>query len=245
MTDPASGTPSAPIRLLTVDAHPLVRWALAELCHRERDLLPVADAADAAGALSLAEALAPDVVTIDTGLPDGTAWGLVRDLRARRPRIGLVVLCSGRDDDEAMLCALDCGASAFLSTAAPVTEVVAAIRHAAAAATSFSAAGLAQALRRRRDVEPALQLSPRELEVLALLRDGRSVPQVAGQLYISLSTAKTYVARVYEKLGAANRAQALMAAVRLGVLDAGAAQAAVQVAAAPGGGVPTALRAAG
>lgn len=216
--------PVAPIRLLTVDAHPLVRWALAHLCAAEPGLVPVADAADARTALTLAFAHEPDVVTIDSSLPGGSAWQLCRDLRARRPDLGIVVLC-GDDgcDDEAMFRALDSGASAFLSTAAPVTEVVAAIRHAAVAATSFSAAGLAQALRRRQEAPPQQLLSPREVQVLGLLRDGRSVPQVAGELFISLSTAKTYVARLYEKLGAGNRAQALMAAVRLGLLDAGPA----------------------
>jgi DNA-binding NarL/FixJ family response regulator len=62
-------------------------------------------------------------------------------------------------------------------------------------------------------------LSARELEVLTLLRDGKSVPQVARALYVSLSTAKTYVARLYDKLGARNRAQALMTAVGLGLFD--------------------------
>jgi DNA-binding NarL/FixJ family response regulator len=62
-----------------------------------------------------------------------------------------------------------------------------------------------------------MALSPREREVLRLLRDGKSVPEVAATIYVSLSTAKTYVARIYQKLGAANRAQALMTAVELGL----------------------------
>jgi DNA-binding NarL/FixJ family response regulator len=67
-------------------------------------------------------------------------------------------------------------------------------------------------------------LSPREREILFLLRDGLSVPTIAERLFVSLSTAKTYVARLYEKLGARNRAQALMAAVRDGLFDDGAHQ---------------------
>jgi DNA-binding NarL/FixJ family response regulator len=96
---------------------------------------------------------------------------------------------------------------------------VSAIRHAAAASSSFSAAGLAQALRRRRETSERTVLSTREMQALVLLRDGKSVPEVAAELYVSLSTAKTYVARLYEKLGANNRAQALMTAVKMGLFD--------------------------
>ena len=115
--------------------------------------------------------------------------------------------------------ALDSGASAYLAKTASVREVVGAIRHAADAASSFSASGLAQAMRRRRETNDRLALSPRERQVLSLLREGRSVPAVAAEIYVSLSTAKTYVARLYEKLGANNRAQALMTAVELGLFE--------------------------
>jgi DNA-binding NarL/FixJ family response regulator len=97
--------------------------------------------------------------------------------------------------------------------------VVASIRSAALAPSSFSAAGLAAALRRRRETSERMALSPRESQILFLLRDGLSVPEIAAQLYVSLSTAKTYVTRLYDKLGARNRAQALMTAVRLGLFD--------------------------
>jgi DNA-binding NarL/FixJ family response regulator len=99
-----------------------------------------------------------------------------------------------------------------------VQEVLSAIRHAAVAASSFTASGLGSALARRQVTHERLALSQRELEVLHLLRDGLSIPAIAARLYVSPSTAKTYAARLYDKLGAANRAQALMAAVRHGML---------------------------
>ena len=96
----------------------------------------------------------------------------------------------------------------------------AAVRHAAVAASSFSAAGLAAALRRQRQAAATTtDLSAREREVLDLLVSGASVPSIAARLHISPSTAKTYVARVYDKLGARNRAEAVMAAVRLGLVS--------------------------
>jgi DNA-binding NarL/FixJ family response regulator len=96
--------------------------------------------------------------------------------------------------------------------------VVAAVRLAAVAAASVTAAGLAAALRRQRDAAaPASTLSERERQVLQLLVAGQSVPSLAGSLHISSSTAKTYVARLYEKLGVRNRAEAVLAAVYLGL----------------------------
>jgi DNA-binding NarL/FixJ family response regulator len=82
---------------------------------------------------------------------------------------------------------------------------------------SFTAANLADAMRRR--MEPrGPQLSPREREVLALLAEGLGVAAIARKLYVSESTAKTHISKIYEKLGAANRAQAIMTAVRTGLL---------------------------
>jgi DNA-binding NarL/FixJ family response regulator len=83
----------------------------------------------------------------------------------------------------------------------------------------FAAAGLAAALRRRNDTHTT-RLTPRESEVLVLLKDGLSVGQVARRLYMSESTVKTHIAKIYDKLGATNRAQALMAAIRQGLVAA-------------------------
>ena len=97
--------------------------------------------------------------------------------------------------------------------------MISAIRHAAVAANSFTASGLAVAIARRRAAQERLALSPREAQVLRLLRDGLSIPAISMAMFISQSTTKTYVARLYEKLGAANRSQALMKAVRHGLID--------------------------
>jgi DNA-binding NarL/FixJ family response regulator len=205
------------IRLLIVDAHPLVRWALTHIADATPDLKTIGEAESAAEAMNMVFGLSPDVVTIDCSLPDGRGWQLADELREKYPTLGIVILTANESDDM-LFRALHSGASAYVSKEAPVQEVIGAIRHAAVAASSFSASGLAQALRRERHSE-RLTLSRREHQVLLLLRDGHSVPQVAATLFVSLSTAKTYVARVYEKLGASNRAQALMTAVKLGLFE--------------------------
>jgi DNA-binding NarL/FixJ family response regulator len=206
------------VRLLVVDPHPLVRWALNQISASRRDLALVGEAATSDEAIALAFAVKPDVVTIDDSLAGDDSWQLAAHLRATYPDLGIVIL-SADGSDQKLFRALDVGASAFVAKSAPIQDVVAAIRGAAVAPSSFAAAGLAVALRRRRESSERMALSPREREILFLLHDGLSVPEIAAQLYVSLSTAKTYVARLYDKLGARNRAQALMTAVRLGLFE--------------------------
>jgi DNA-binding NarL/FixJ family response regulator len=207
-----------PVRVLVVDAHPVTRCGLVRLADEQPDLRTVGEAGSVAETLLMAAELRPDVITIDTSLPDGSGLKLARELRDRYADVGIVILTSSGEDD-VLFRALDSGASAFVSKSAVVTEVLGAIRHSAVAATSFSATGLAQALRRRRETHDRLALSARERQVLQLLLVGHSVPEIAAKLYLSISTTKTYVARLYDKLGANNRAQALMAAVRLGLVE--------------------------
>jgi DNA-binding NarL/FixJ family response regulator len=207
------------IRLAIVDAHTLTRCGLRELACRQagEDIEVVAEAGSEAEARRVIATARPDVVTLDAALPDGDGLRLARELRAQRADLGIVILAC-RTSDQQMLRALEVGASAYVAKTAPAEEAFAAIRHAAVAAASFTASGLAQALARRQAAKGQLILSRRETEVLHLLRDGLSVPAIAGTMFLSLSTTKTYVARLYSKLGAANRAQALMAAVRHGLL---------------------------
>jgi DNA-binding NarL/FixJ family response regulator len=206
-----------PIRTVVVDAHTLTRYGLSVLVAQHPDIEIVAETGSAADAPSLIAAAAPDVVTIDIGLPDGDGLQLSRELRDRYATLGIVVLTSSGQDD-VLFRALDTGASAFVLKTAPVAEVLGAIRHASVAATSFTATGLLGALSRRRATDSRYPLSPREREVLVYLMDGFSTPAIARALYVSQSTAKTYVARLYDKLGANNRAQALMTALRHGLI---------------------------
>jgi DNA-binding NarL/FixJ family response regulator len=218
---PVAGMPVKAIRLLIVAEHPLVRCALSHIAGEAPDVWLVGEASAGSTAVSVAAGSDPDVAIIDGSLARGDGWRLARELRDRHPRLGIVMITPDGSDD-ALFRALESGASAFLSDSASVPEILSAIRHCAVAPLSFSAAGMAQALRRRDDGTVArrhVSLSERERQVLGLLREGRTVPQVAGELYVSLSTAKTYVARLYEKLGASNRAQALMRAVALGLFE--------------------------
>jgi DNA-binding NarL/FixJ family response regulator len=206
------------IRLAIIDGHTLTRYGLRQIAAQQSDLIVVGECGTAAEAGEMIAQHRPDVVTMDATLPDGDGMRLARDLRDRYADLGIVMLTS-RGEDDVLFRAMETGASAFVAKTAPVEEVVTAIRHAAVAASSFTASGLAIAITRRRTLRERLALSPRESEVLHLLRDGLSVPAIAATMYISPSTAKTYVARLYDKLGAANRAQALMTAMRHGLIS--------------------------
>ncbi len=208
-----------PTSVMLVDDHELIRHGLAGAFGRDEGFNVVGQSGSIGDAQALAEATTPDVAVIDLQLPDGSGLDLVRVLRKSRPEMGLVVLTMYAGDEQ-IFAAMDAGASAFVGKDAPSTEVIAAARHAAVAPLTFTCAGLPEAMMRRMSSSTP-RLSDRERQVLDLLADGLGVAAISGQLYISESTAKTHIAKVYEKLGAANRAQALVAAMRLGLIDVG------------------------
>jgi len=222
------------IKVVVIDGHTLTRYGLIRLVTADEDIVIVGECGLASEAPELIASSCPDVVVMDVALPDGDGFRLARELRDRHAELGIVVLTAQAEDD-VLFRALETGVSAFVGKTAPTGEVLGAIRHAAVAAASFTATGLALALARRgqfaacppvgRPVQVSAPpvassaLSPREREVLSLLAAGRSVPVIATTMFVSLSTAKTYVSRLYEKLGAANRASAIMTAMRMGLIE--------------------------
>jgi DNA-binding NarL/FixJ family response regulator len=211
---PADAT--GPARLVLVDDHELIRAGLAGAFSRAGGFEVVGQAGSVAEALEVARATTPDVVVTDLRLPDGSGLDVVRTLRSERPDLALVVLTMDAGDDR-LFAAMDAGASGFVGKHMPSEDVITAARHALVAPTTFTASGLVEAMLRRRNA-PGPRLTEREAEVLALLAEGLGVAQIAQSLYVAESTAKAHISKIYEKLGAANRAQALMAALRLGLL---------------------------
>ena len=176
------------ISVLLVDDHELIRQGLRRAFERDGDFEVAGEAGTLSDARRLLTLMAPDVV--------------------------ILTMYAG---DDQLFEALEAGASAFVPKNAPSEDVVAAARHAASSPRSFTANDLNEAMKRR--LSPSgPQLSPREREVLGLLADGLGVAQISRQLYISESTTKTHISKLYEKLGAGNRAQALMTALKLGLL---------------------------
>jgi DNA-binding NarL/FixJ family response regulator len=204
------------ITVLLVDDHDLIRDGLTAVFSVEPDMEVVGTAATVAEAVELYDEHHPQVVVTDLQLQDGTGLDVIRHVRADSADVGLVVLTM-HSGDEQIFASLEAGASAFVGKDAPSPEVVKAARNAAISPATFTSAGLVEAVVRRTSAATT-RLSDRELEVLRHLADGSSTAEIATRLYLSESTVKSHVQKVYQKLGAANRAQALVTAMRIGLL---------------------------
>ncbi len=204
--------------VLLIDDHELIRQGLARAFERDADMRVVGQAGSVDEGISAWRELQPDVVVTDLQMPGGSGLDVVRAIRATSDATGVVVLTMHAGDDR-IFAAMEAGASAFVGKDTRATEVVSAAKHAAVAPRTFLCAGLSQAVMRRATSPAPPKLSGREAEVLALLADGLGTGEIAGSLYMSESTAKTHITHIYQKLGAANRAQALVTAMRLGLLE--------------------------
>ncbi|GAB3858672.1 response regulator transcription factor [Nocardioides maradonensis] len=205
------------IKVLLIDDHELIRNGLGAVIDLEPDMDVVGTAATVAEGLAAFDRLRPDVVVTDLQLQDGTGLDIVRTLRKKSDQIGLVVLTM-HSGDEQIFAAMQAGASGFVGKDAPSTEVIKAARHASVSPKAFVCAGLVGAMMRRASGE-STALTEREHDVLLLLADGLNAAQIGAKLYLSESTTKSHIARIYQKLGAVNRAQALVTAMRIGLLS--------------------------
>ncbi|OLE22686.1 MAG: hypothetical protein AUG44_24330 [Actinobacteria bacterium 13_1_20CM_3_71_11] len=204
---------SAPIRVVAVDDHELARLGIAWLAGHGTGLELVGTAGNARQARGLVERTRPGVVTVGTVLPDLTGLDLAGELRQRYPELGLILILP-EPDGALVAAAADRGLSGAVALTASAATVTALIRSAATEPRTFRAPG--EFLRAPGQSGP--RLSPRERQVLALLVEGRTQAEIAEQLKISPATAKTHVARLYAKLQARNRSQALLATAREGLL---------------------------
>ena len=215
---PHQGPSGAPLRVVIVDDHHVMIDTLTTFLETVDDggrpISVVGKAGSLREAVQVLGTTQAHVVMIDVGLPDGSGINLVRQIRSKSAGMGLVVITM-YDDDATLFAAMDAGASALVLKSSDAQSVLAAVRHSVQSPGAFHATGLDEALRRR-DSLP--KLSQRELEVLSLVADGQTVAGVANNLYMSQSTVKTHLGKVYAKLGAHNRASAVMSAINLGLI---------------------------
>lgn len=204
------------IRVALVDDHQLLRRGLRATLVEEYAMEVVAEAATLADAEATLRDTDADVVVVDVHLPDGSGLDLVRRLRENQPALGIVVLTMS-SVEASLLQSLDAGASAFVRKDAPSEELVAAVGHAASTPTRFSATGLAAALAARSG-DSAPRLTTRERQILDLLSEGLTAAAIGRRLFIGEATVKTHLGALYEKLEVHSRSQALMTALRLGLI---------------------------
>ncbi len=204
------------LKVLLVDDHPVVREGLRGMLAGEPDLEVVGEAADGEEAVRVAAALKPDVVLMDLRMPGIDGAEATRRIAALDPAPAVLVLTT-YDTDHDILRAVEAGATGYLLKDTPRADLVQALRAAASGATVLAPLVAAKLLGRSR--APAnLDLTSRELEVLALVADGRTNSEVGQALFIGEATVKTHLLHAFAKLEVDDRTAAVTTAIARGLL---------------------------
>jgi len=210
------------IRLMLADDHRMLREGLRRsMIDQGFDV--VGEARDGDEAIRLADELHPEVILMDVTMPEVDGVEATRQIRASHPDIKIVMLTM-HADQEVLTSAIRAGASGYLVKDCSTEEIASAVRMAVSGETALSpqlAASMLDEVRRldRPNADEERIVTRREEEVLQLIADGCSTPEVAEKLYISQKTVKNHLASIYQKLDARDRTQAVLQAVRMGIVS--------------------------
>lgn len=214
------------IRVLVVDDQAIVRDGLVTVLSLVPDLQVTGAAADGAEAIAAVDRDAPDVVLMDLRMPGTDGPTATARIVADHPQVAVLVLTTYADD-ESIVTALRAGARGYLTKDAGRTEIATAIRAVASGQSTFDATVGARLVAQlagggataSAPAAPALRerfpdLTPREADVLEHIAAGRTNPQIAAELFLTVPTVKSYVNQVFAKLGVATRAEAVARVLR-------------------------------
>ncbi len=208
---------AAPVRVVIVDDHPVVREGLRAVLSATDDLVVVGECGRGEEALRLAIDLTPDVVLMDLRLPGLDGIEATAGIVAAGASSVLVVTAHHSDAD--VVRALAAGATGYVLKDAPRDELVRAVRGAARGESVLAAAAATMLVTRMRGpTVPAL--TRRELDVLRCVARGLSNPEIGRELFIGEATVKSHVTRIFDKLGVKDRTAAVTAAIARGILPA-------------------------
>jgi two-component system, NarL family, response regulator LiaR len=210
----------SPVRILIVEDDPVMQLGLSELFEDQPQFEIVALVGDGYAAIAQALSLKPHLIIMDIGLPKLDGIMATQQIKAAQPEVRILMLTSHTDEPE-MIAALASGADAYCVKGTNLDQLLLAIACLQEGATYLDPQIARQLLDRMQPASPKQnigQLSSRELEVLKLLVDGKSNPEIAEILLISLSTAKAHVRNIMSKLAADDRVQAAVIALRSGLV---------------------------
>jgi DNA-binding NarL/FixJ family response regulator len=215
------------IRVMILDDHDTFREPLAFMLEREPDLTVVARPRSLSEAREIVgdDGFEVDVALVDLNLPDGSGADLIKQLRDSRPRATALVLSATADQGH-LATAIEAGAAGVMHKSAPMGDLVEAVHRLASGDQLLSQEEVIEALRfltreRESHREARLasdRLTPREREVLQALAEGSSDREIAQRLHVGEGTVHSHVTNILSKLGVSSRLQALVFAVRHGVV---------------------------
>jgi DNA-binding NarL/FixJ family response regulator len=205
------------VRIFIVDDHPLVREWLEQLLRGEPGFEITGQAEDAVTAMAAMRPAPPDIAIVDLSLRTGTGLDLIKDLRAQLPTVQVIVL-SMHEELAQVERALRAGAAGYVMKRESTTRIVEAIRTVRSGnvyANPEVLARLAERMVGRRQTAGSVDaLSDRELEVFRRMGEGHATKRIATDLGVSMKTVQEYQARIKDKLGLADAAELMRAAVR-------------------------------
>lgn len=221
MGEPAEA--AAPVRVLLVDDHEVVRRGTRELLGRADGIEVVGEAQDGREAVALAARLRPDVILMDVAMPGVNGIEATREIKRGLPGVAVLAL-SAYDDDPYVFALLEAGAAGYLLKnvrGAQLVEAVRAVRQGESILDpTISARVMRRVAGRLAAPEDAVErLTPRELEVLRVAARGLSNKEIAARLTISTRTVQVHLANVFAKLRVGSRTEAVMHAVRRGLIS--------------------------
>ena len=206
------------IRLLVADDHPMLREGLVAVLSTQPDFDIIGEAADGAEVVRLAEALRPDVILLDLEMPGVDGVAALEGLRDAGSEARAIVF-TAYDTDERILRSLRAGARGYLLKGASRQEIFDAVRTVHAGGSLLEPGVTTRLLDHVRDGgEQTEALTPRELEVLALISEGLHNSEIAGRLFVTERTVKFHVSSILAKLGADNRTEAVALAAKRGLI---------------------------
>jgi NarL family two-component system response regulator LiaR len=207
------------IKVLLVDDHEMVRMGLAAYLSTEPNIEVVGEASNGEEGVKLAEQFEPDVILMDLVMDGMDGIEATRRIRKAQPEAKVIVLTSFIDDEK-VYPVIEAGAFSYLLKTSRAPEIVQAIEQAFRGQAVFESQITDKIMTRMRGGNtelPHLQCTPREMEVLKLIGEGKSNQDIADELFIGIKTVKTHVSNVLSKLCVDDRTQAAIYAYKHGI----------------------------